>query len=721
MAPPVPHVAAMSAHHGSGSGPVSAVAAAKANPHAFASHQKRHQHRHQQPQASQARSYTLTALGRWSVQNKQLPPVEAIKAIHVYDFDNTLFKTPTPNPKLWNGPTIGLLANPDCFVNGGWWHDNRILAATGAGLLKEEARAWEGWWNESIVELVRLSHQQKDALCVLLTGRSEHGFGDLVARMVASKGLDFDMMGLKPATGPDGERFASTMAFKQVFLRHIMETYRLAEEIHIYEDRPKHVKGFRDFMVEYNLAVNAALAGSGSASAATTRAAPINAHVFHVLELGTHLDPVIEVAEVQHLLNAHNAQVAKGLLGPGSRARAAGKLAIKKTVFYTGYLIDAADTQRLLSLMPPARSSEPELKIHANNIMICPRPCPASILDKVGGLGAKVRWEVTGTGCLEGSVWAAAVRPVPSTAKYHTDNKTPHVVLALRKGARPIDASKIHNWQPVPPDKAFSFETTVGEKILFRIEAEDPTEGEYESMFANKSSKRKHTFDDEAPSHLRGGANGGGHHPGGGRGYHAQSGNNGFSRGGGRGGNNLRGNHNPNRGYRTSSRGGGGYSGLKGSGGRGGGRGGKYGYHSLDDVGKRDSNQAMSYEDSGYSTPNSNPHENQQHETQHQHQPASGQQQSRKQRNRQSQQNRQQQQQQQSQAPPQQQHQQQYQHQQLPALPIPPPPLIAGAPFYPPFAQGPPMWMPPTGPSAMGGQGGGYAPPPPGPDMHNHY
>lgn len=102
MAPPVPHVAAMSAHHGSGSGPVSAVAAAKANPRAFASHQKRHQHQHQQPQASQARSYTLTALGRWSVQNKQLPPVEAIKAIHVYDFDNTctlLALDPCPPPR----------------------------------------------------------------------------------------------------------------------------------------------------------------------------------------------------------------------------------------------------------------------------------------------------------------------------------------------------------------------------------------------------------------------------------------------------------------------------------------------------------------------------------------------------------------------------------------------------------------------------------------------
>jgi hypothetical protein len=32
---------------------------------------------------------TVTALGRWSIANKQLPAVDKIKALHVYDFDNT--------------------------------------------------------------------------------------------------------------------------------------------------------------------------------------------------------------------------------------------------------------------------------------------------------------------------------------------------------------------------------------------------------------------------------------------------------------------------------------------------------------------------------------------------------------------------------------------------------------------------------------------------------
>src|SRR5208282_5803933 len=113
-----------------------------------------------------------------------------------------VFNSPLPNPKLWNGPTIGFLQTQDTFANGGWWHDSRMLAATGEGVQKEEPRAWEGWWNEQIVQLIKLSVDQKDALSVLLTGRSEDGFSELIKRMIRSRGMDFDMIVLKPKAGP---------------------------------------------------------------------------------------------------------------------------------------------------------------------------------------------------------------------------------------------------------------------------------------------------------------------------------------------------------------------------------------------------------------------------------------------------------------------------------------------------------------------------------------
>lgn len=51
-------------------------------------HRNPNQQNHAQAQTTQL-PLTPTAMGRWSVSSKQLPPADQIKALHVYDFDNT--------------------------------------------------------------------------------------------------------------------------------------------------------------------------------------------------------------------------------------------------------------------------------------------------------------------------------------------------------------------------------------------------------------------------------------------------------------------------------------------------------------------------------------------------------------------------------------------------------------------------------------------------------
>ena len=89
------------------------------------------------------------------------------------------------------------------------------------------------------VRLVQLSMDQKDALTVLLTGRSESGFSQMIRRMADSKKLEFDLICLKPEVGPNNERFSSTMEFKQTILEDLVLTYEQADEVRIYEDRVK--------------------------------------------------------------------------------------------------------------------------------------------------------------------------------------------------------------------------------------------------------------------------------------------------------------------------------------------------------------------------------------------------------------------------------------------------------------------------------------------------
>ncbi|KAI1756111.1 hypothetical protein F4782DRAFT_484788 [Xylaria castorea] len=508
------------------------------------------------------RLHTITALSRWSILSTQLPSPDKISTIHVYDFDNTLFQTPLPNPRLWNSVTLGRLGSPDIFVNGGWWHDSRILAATGDGVEREEPRAWNGWWNEKIVELVQLSMRQKDALCVLLTGRSERGFSDLIKRIVTSKGLEFDLIGLKPEAGPNSERFNNTMHFKQSFLKAVIETYKHAQEMRIYEDRPKHVDGFREFLGGYN-------DRRQDPNDQPTRG-PITGEVIYVADISTNLDPVVEVAEVQHLINSHNA-----IVGARSKRGRSERLIIRKNVFFTSYTIKPEDTKRLIALVAP-HIPDNQVKYQANAIIITPRPCPRDVLEKIGGMHAKVQWGVTGIGSWENNLWAVSLQPVPSSAPYHTDSSVPSVVIATRRVARPSDVNKIHQWQPIPPEKVFAFETEVGEKVMLRIEPEDGPDDESDS-FASQKGKRKYNKIDGDDKQQRSTSGGYGHNSS--RGYHTS---NHQGRGGNRGG--FRGGSS-NRGYRGAPRG------------RGSGRGGRGGYRSLDDLGTRESQGGVSYDD----------------------------------------------------------------------------------------------------------------------------
>jgi hypothetical protein len=273
------------------------------------------------------------------------------------------------------------------------------------------------------------------------------------------------------------------------------------------------VKRFREYFEDLNRTFL-------SAPPAQTVRKPILAEIIPVAEGTKYLSPVTEVAEVQKMINAHNA----AFRDPARNITQStyGHLQIKKSVFYTGYIASSADTSRLVNevlnpLLPSGLVEGNDLKYMANCVVITPRPAPQSILDKVGGMGKMVRWQVTGTGNHDNQVWAARVKPIPETEKIYTENRTPCVVLALRKGARPVDAAKIQNWQPVPPARSLMFDTEVGEKVLLRVEEEDPDEGDWENQFVNKNHKRplrsNHNDDTEGyvasqPSHQSHGGQG---------------------------------------------------------------------------------------------------------------------------------------------------------------------------------------------------------------------
>ena len=76
-------------------------------------------------------------------------------------------------------------------------------------------------------------------LTVLLTGRAEHRFSELLKRILKSKQLNFDILCLKPSVSSHEQSSMTTLAFKQAVISDIVHTYNNAEEVRIYEDRPQ--------------------------------------------------------------------------------------------------------------------------------------------------------------------------------------------------------------------------------------------------------------------------------------------------------------------------------------------------------------------------------------------------------------------------------------------------------------------------------------------------
>lgn len=144
----------------------------------------------------------------------------------VFDFDNTLFRSPL---------------KPDGHA-GGWWGKLFTLAPP----LVPDVPGDE-WWNDWVVEAAHRA-RSSGAKTILLTGRIKRIFRARVEELLAQKGLEFDFIGLH-----HGGQTQPTFDWKVATI-----TDRLAgvTRLTIYEDRPDHVDGFRRVFGAAGIPVN---------------------------------------------------------------------------------------------------------------------------------------------------------------------------------------------------------------------------------------------------------------------------------------------------------------------------------------------------------------------------------------------------------------------------------------------------------------------------------
>lgn len=149
----------------------------------------------------------------------------AIKKIHVYDFDGTLFRSPE-KPTWWKDK--------------GWWGK---LESLNPPCVPEKPGS--DWWVESTVEAAKKSISDPEAFAVLCTGRLSGKFHGRMFDLLGQAGLRFDEVHLTPGGG--------TLPFKLRVIEALLHKLNDVAKVEIWEDRSEHVGAFKSVVEQFGI------------------------------------------------------------------------------------------------------------------------------------------------------------------------------------------------------------------------------------------------------------------------------------------------------------------------------------------------------------------------------------------------------------------------------------------------------------------------------------
>ena len=137
-------------------------------------------------------------------------------ALHFYDFDGTLFRSPH-KPAIWKGD---------------WWSSVESLMPPCV-----PDKPGSDWWVGSTVSAAKRSISNPDVWAVMMTGRSEQtGLRYRIPELLKQKGLNFDEVHLSPVGDSEAEKIKR--------FRTILRLNPEIDAVSFWDDRPSHLRHF---------------------------------------------------------------------------------------------------------------------------------------------------------------------------------------------------------------------------------------------------------------------------------------------------------------------------------------------------------------------------------------------------------------------------------------------------------------------------------------------
>jgi hypothetical protein len=292
----------------------------------------------------------------------------------------------------------------------------------------------------------RKSIENPDILTVLLTGRGEAKFSELVLRMVKSKGLDFDLVCLKPKVTPTNVQVTTTMGYKSELLKSLIYTYKRAPYIQIWEDRPGHAKQFQNLLNGINFEIQ-------RGNAPVQRAELLKREVHLVNSLSTTLKAQTEVCLIQRMINQNNRAIAQGTAPSNARP-----LVLRKVVSYTAYVVVSDDSRAMLDSLGLPQASQ-GLVQWPPTVLIELGPASGPTRSFIGEVGTTIKLRVKAKTTWNNKLWAVRVEAVGSYG-FMPATDPPIMLLASRSNHGLLDSTRVkkHQWSEYPLQSPFEIE-----------------------------------------------------------------------------------------------------------------------------------------------------------------------------------------------------------------------------------------------------------------------
>lgn len=144
----------------------------------------------------------------------------SVTKLAIFDFDGTLFRSPT-RPAGWSGAWLGNLESL-----------TRPFVPDVPGV---------DWWNETVVERAKRDIANENTLTALITGRSQLGFTARIKDLLEQAGLKFDHVFLSPDED-------DTKTYKLKVLTALMSENPMVRNVDIWEDSEENIHTLSNYV-----------------------------------------------------------------------------------------------------------------------------------------------------------------------------------------------------------------------------------------------------------------------------------------------------------------------------------------------------------------------------------------------------------------------------------------------------------------------------------------